>query len=87
MWKPRPSAVRLKPIIIRKPRHSMMTVGWPLTNFVSGLLAIIIKPIENITAIIMTDRCSTIPTAVITASREKTASSTTICATIGQNIA
>ncbi|MCY1419946.1 hypothetical protein D3C87_1432150 [compost metagenome] len=79
--------MRLKPIIIKKPRQSMMTVGCPLTKLVSGLLAMIIRPMEKITAIIMTDRCSTMPTAVITASSEKTASNTTICATIGQNIA
>ena len=40
-----------------------------------------------ITAAIITARWSTIPTAVITESREKTASSTTICATTGQNFA
>ncbi|MNT06818.1 hypothetical protein D3C72_1415000 [compost metagenome] len=87
MWKPRPSAVRLKPIIIKKPRHSMITVGWLLTKRVSGLLSTIMMPMEKITAIIITDKCSTIPTAVITASSENTASSTTICATIGQNAA
>ena len=65
----------------------MITVGWLLTNLVNGLLAIIIRPMEITTAIIMTDKCSTMPTAVITASRENTASSTTICATIGQNMA
>ena len=65
----------------------MITVGWLLTKRVSGLLASIIKPMENTTAIIITDKCSTMPTAVITASSEKTASNTTICATIGQNMA
>ncbi|MNP53047.1 hypothetical protein D3C76_1474840 [compost metagenome] len=85
MWKPRPSAVRAKPIIIKKPRHSMITVGCALTKRVNGLLATIIRPMEMITAIIITDNSSTMPTAVITASRENTASSTTICATMGQN--
>ncbi|MNE10499.1 hypothetical protein D3C80_1032160 [compost metagenome] len=63
----------------------MITVGWALTKAVSGLLATIIRPMETTTAIIITSRCSTMPTAVITASRENTASSTTICATTGQN--
>ncbi|MNJ66895.1 hypothetical protein D3C77_630160 [compost metagenome] len=85
MWKPKPSAVRLKPIIIKKPRHSMITVGRALTNAVSGLLASSIRVIEMTTAIIITCRCSTMPTAVITASSENTASSTMICATTGQN--
>ncbi|EVT88944.1 hypothetical protein Z046_00595 [Pseudomonas aeruginosa VRFPA09] len=58
-----------------------------MTKRVSGLLATIIRPMETITAIIITSRCSTMPTAVITASSENTASSTTICATIGQNSA
>ncbi len=65
----------------------MITVGWALTKRVSGLLATIMIPIEKITAIIITDSSSTMPTAVITASSENTASSTTICATIGQNAA
>ncbi|MCY1465222.1 hypothetical protein D9M71_833390 [compost metagenome] len=79
--------MRLKPIIIKKPRHSMITVGWLLTKRVKGLLATIMIPIEKITAIIITDNCSTMPTAVITASSENTASSTTICATMGKNAA
>ncbi|MNU07125.1 hypothetical protein D3C72_2525910 [compost metagenome] len=58
-----------------------------MTKRVSGLLAMIITPMETTTAIIMIDKCSTMPTAVITASRENTASSTTICATMGQNSA
>ncbi|MCY1433336.1 hypothetical protein D9M71_493630 [compost metagenome] len=65
----------------------MITVGRALTKAVSGLLATIIRPMEIITAIIITDSCSTMPTAVITASSENTASSTTICATTGQNCA
>ena len=39
------------------------------------------------TAIIMTERCFTIPTAVITLSSENTASSTTICTITIQNVA
>ncbi len=62
----------------------MITVGRALTNAVSGLLATIIRPMEMITAAIITGSCSTMPTAVITASRENTASSTMICATTGQ---
>ncbi|MCY1186168.1 hypothetical protein D9M73_270080 [compost metagenome] len=58
-----------------------------MTKRVNGLLATIMMPMEKITAIIMIDNSSTIPTAVMTASRENTASSTTICATIGQNAA
>ncbi len=65
----------------------MITVGCELTKRVSGLLATIIRPMEKTTAIIITASSSTMPTAVTTASRENTASSTTICATIGQNIA
>ncbi len=65
----------------------MITVGWALTKAVSGLLATIIRAMEKTTAIIITSSCSTMPTAVITASRENTASSTTICATTGQNAA
>ncbi|MCY1535052.1 hypothetical protein D9M68_704410 [compost metagenome] len=62
----------------------MITVGRALTKAVNGLLASIIRPMEITTAIIITGRCSTMPTAVITASRENTASSTMICATTGQ---
>ena len=65
----------------------MITVGWALTKAVSGLLATSIRPMEMITAIIITLRCSTMPTAVMTASSENTASSTTICATTGQKAA
>ncbi len=62
-------------------------VGWPLTKRVSGLLASSINRMAMVTAIIITGRSLTIPTAVMTASSEKMASSTTICATTGQNLA
>ena len=62
-------------------------VGWLLTNWVNGLLAINIRLIAITTAAIMTSKWSTIPTAVITESSEKMASSTTICVTTPQNFA
>ena len=87
MWKPRPSAIRLKPTISRKLRHNTTTVGWALTKRVSGLDASTITAIEITTAAIITPSCSTMPTAVITASSENTASSTTICATTAPKLA
>ncbi len=87
MWKPRPSATRLRPIISRKLRHSTTTVGCAFTKRVSGFEARIITPIEMITAAIMTPSSSTMPTAVITASSENTASSTTIWATTAAKLA
>ena len=80
MWKPKPSATRLKPIISRKLRQSTTTVGWALTKRVRGLEAITITTMAMVTAAIMTPRCSTMPTAVMMESREKTASSTRIWA-------
>ena len=44
-------------------------------------------PMAIITAIIMTDKCCTMPTAVITLSSENTASSTTICTITIQKVA
>ena len=87
IWKPNPSATRLRPIINRKLRQSTTTVGCWLTKRVNGLEASSIKIIAITTAAIITGRWLTIPTAVITASREKTASSTTICNTTTQKLA
>ena len=87
MWKPKPSATRLRPIINRKLRQSTTTVGCWLTNRVSGLDASNITAIAITTAAIITGRWFTMPTAVITASSEKTASSTTICRTTTQKLA
>ncbi|ETJ32081.1 hypothetical protein Q604_UNBC13444G0001, partial [human gut metagenome] len=67
------SATRLKPIISRKLKQRITMVGWLLTNWVNGLLAINIRLIAITTAAIMTSKWSTIPTAVITESSEKMA--------------
>lgn len=69
-----------KPIIIRKPRQRMTTVGCLLTKLVSGFDKSSMTPMAMTTAIIATGRCCTMPTAVITLSSEKIASRiTTIC--------
>ncbi|MNL88925.1 hypothetical protein D3C87_2189480 [compost metagenome] len=56
----------------------MTTVGCFDTKAISGFEHKSMIPTATITAIIMTERCWTMPTAVITLSSEKTASSTTI---------
>ena len=56
MWKPKPSATRLKPIIKRKLRQSTTTVGWALTKRVRGLEASTITTMAMVTAAIMTPR-------------------------------
>ncbi|MNV75701.1 hypothetical protein D3C71_1690110 [compost metagenome] len=84
---PKPSAIRLKPIINRKLRHSTTIVGCAFTKLVSGLEATNITTIAITTAVIITGRSFTIPTAVITASSENTASRITICTTTAQNLA
>ena len=87
IWKPKPSATRLRPIISRKLRQSTTTVGCWFTKRVSGFEASSITIIAMTTAAIITGRWLTIPTAVMTASSEKTASSTTICNTTTQKLA
>ncbi len=87
IWKPKPSTTNEKPIIIKKPRHRMTTAGCLLTKSISGLAANSIIPTAIVTAIIITDKSLTIPTAVITLSSENTASSTTICTITIQNTA
>ena len=71
----------------RKLRHSITTVGCAFTKRVSGLDASSMMPMEMTTAAIITGSWSTMPTAVITASSENTASSTTICATTSEKLA
>ncbi|MNY81395.1 hypothetical protein D3C86_2229460 [compost metagenome] len=62
-------------------------VGWAFTKLVKGFEASNITAIAITTAAIMTGRSLTIPTAVITASSENTASRMTICTTTAQNLA
>ena len=76
-----------------KQRDKARLIGLSLALVMRlGLLSVIswmvtlTKPLITIAAII-TGRWLTIPTAVITASREKTASSTTICNTTTQKLA
>ncbi|MOA01436.1 hypothetical protein D3C78_1208450 [compost metagenome] len=57
----------------------MTTVGCFDTKAISGLDAAIITAMATQTAVIITQRLLTMPTAVMTLSSENTASSTTIC--------
>lgn len=62
-------------------------VGCAFTKLVNGFDANSITAIAITTAAIITGRSFTIPTAVITASSENTASRITICTTTAQNLA
>jgi len=62
-------------------------VGWAFTKLVNCFDASSITAMAITTAAIMIGRSFTIPTAVITASRENTASRITICTTTTQNLA
>jgi hypothetical protein len=63
------------PIMIRKPRASITTVGLSLMNLASGSAATSITITALITAMIMIGRCSVMPTAVMMLSIENTMSS------------
>jgi len=70
----------VKPIIRRNDSASILIVGLFFIKLLIGLAVNSITPTDNMIAIAIIDRCSTSPTAVITESREKTISSTAICA-------
>jgi len=57
MWKPKPSTISEKPIIIRKPRQRMTTVGCLDTKFISVLDIRSMTPMATSTAIYMMERC------------------------------
>ena len=67
--------MRVIPIINKKLRAKILIVGWRSTKLLIAEADRIITTVEARTAAIITVRLSTIPTAVITESREKTMSS------------
>ncbi len=83
MWKSSPSAMSDTPIIIKNAKASTFTAGCLLINRLIGPEAIIITPTEKTTAAIITSMRSTMPTAVMTESKEKTMSMATICKIVG----
>ena len=66
------------PISSRKLSASILTVGCRCTNALIGSAATIMISTEMMTATTITDTSSTMPTAVITESSEKTMSSSAI---------
>src|SRR5215210_7286789 len=70
--------MRVKPIRSRKLRASIFTVGWRLTKPLTASAENSITPIATVTAAIITETWSTMPTAVMTESRENTMSRRTI---------
>ena len=64
---------------MRKLSASSFTVGFLSTNLLIGSANSIITPTARMTAVIITHRSSTMPTAVITESNEKMMSRAAIC--------
>ena len=78
MCMPSPSPTNATPINNKNESARTFTVGWRLTKVLMGPAENIITPTARITAVIIIAISSAIPTAVMTESREKTISSTTI---------
>ncbi|MNC89269.1 hypothetical protein D3C83_51780 [compost metagenome] len=86
-WKSRPSATSAIPIMIRKARASIFTVGWRETKRPIGPAATSIRATDAITAAIITRTSSTMPTAVMIESSENTRSMTMIWPMIAPKVA
>ena len=73
--------------MIRKLSARILTVGWRSTNSPSGRANASMKTIEIRIAVTITQRWSTMPTAVMIESSENTMSSIMICTTTAPSVA
>ena len=74
MWCSKPSAISTMPTTTKKLKASILMVGWLDTNSPIPRANTIMRPTDVNTAAIMISIWSTMPTAVMMESREKTKS-------------